>query len=94
MYKRKTLVMAQTLFKKNQFLFFISLLFALSIQIGSAQVLVSATPAADRLRSLEQRKDLLTDSLLNNVSFRTIGPSIMSGRVVDVDANPEDPTEF
>ncbi|HAL94714.1 MAG TPA: glycosyl hydrolase [Chitinophagaceae bacterium] len=86
--------MAQTLVKKNQFLFFISLLFTLSIQLASAQVLVSPTPAPDRLRSMEQRKELLKDSLLNSVSFRSIGPSIMSGRVVDVDANPEDPTEF
>ncbi|NBV30194.1 MAG: glycosyl hydrolase, partial [Chitinophagaceae bacterium] len=86
--------MALILFKKNQFLFFISFLFTLSIQLASAQVLVSPTPATERLRSMEQRKELLKDSVLNSVSFRSIGPSIMSGRVVDVDANPEDPTEF
>lgn len=59
-----------------------------------AQVLVTPTPASSRLASMAQRKELLTDSLLNSSSFRNIGPSIMSGRVADIEANPEDPTEF
>ena len=33
-------------------------------------------------------------SLVKNVSFTNIGPSIMSGRVVDVDVNPQKPSEF
>ncbi|MFD1294945.1 glycosyl hydrolase [Lutibacter holmesii] len=33
-------------------------------------------------------------SLVQNVPFTNIGPSIMSGRVVDVDVNPNQPTEF
>ena len=85
--------MSTTLFKKNQFFLLTSLLFAFTLTV-SAQIQVSPTPAADRLRSMERRKDLLNDSLLNSVSFRNIGPSIMSGRVVDIDANPADPTEF
>ncbi|MDB5190640.1 MAG: glycosyl hydrolase, partial [Segetibacter sp.] len=32
--------------------------------------------------------------MINNISFRNIGPSVMSGRVDDIEANPEDPTEF
>jgi len=32
--------------------------------------------------------------MLNSIAFRNIGPSVMSGRVVDVEANPADPTEF
>ena len=59
---------------------------------GSAQI--KSTPAADRLKSFDQRKELLQKSLLNNTGFRNIGPSVMSGRVVDIDVNPEDPTEF
>ncbi|NDF97350.1 MAG: glycosyl hydrolase [Chitinophagia bacterium] len=55
---------------------------------------VAPTPGADRMRSLTQRQTLFGDSLLNTVSFRSIGPTIMSGRVVDVEANPADPTEF
>jgi len=33
-------------------------------------------------------------SLVKNVPFTNIGPNIMSGRVVDVDVNPNQPTEF
>lgn len=55
---------------------------------------VNPTPAAERMLGLEQRRKLEARSLLNEIPFRNIGPSIMSGRVVDVDANPEDPTEF
>ena len=55
---------------------------------------VAPTPGADRMRSLAQRQTLFGDSLLSTVSFRSIGPTIMSGRVVDVEANPNDPTEF
>lgn len=52
------------------------------------------TPAADRMKVMEQRSMLEKRSVLNEIPFRNIGPSIMSGRVVDVDANPDDPTEF
>ena len=55
---------------------------------------VSPTPAAERLKSLDQRKLLEQKSILNEVLFHNIGPSIMSGRVVDLDVNPGDPTEF
>ena len=74
----------------------ILLAFACSLFFESlyAQVMVTPTPAAVRLQSMAQRKNLLNDSLLNSSSFRNIGPSIMSGRVVDIEANPEDPTEF
>lgn len=33
-------------------------------------------------------------SLVKNVPFTNIGPTIMSGRVVDIDVNPQKPTEF
>ena len=33
-------------------------------------------------------------NLVKNISFTNIGPTIMSGRVVDIDVNPEKPTEF
>jgi photosystem II stability/assembly factor-like uncharacterized protein len=66
----------------------------LTITSLSTYAQVAPTSGTDRLRSLSQRSALLGDSLLNTVSFRSIGPSIMSGRVVDVEANPTDPTEF
>jgi photosystem II stability/assembly factor-like uncharacterized protein len=47
------------------------------------------TPAAQRM----QRMGFLKSSW-DTVAFRNIGPSIMSGRVVDVDVNGDDPAEF
>jgi photosystem II stability/assembly factor-like uncharacterized protein len=54
----------------------------------------SPTPGEERLKGLQQRKILEERSLLNSIQFRNIGPAVMSGRVVDLDVNPEDPTEF
>lgn len=55
---------------------------------------VMPTPATERQKVTEQRRLLESRSLLKEVPFRNVGPSIMSGRVVDIEANPEDPTEF
>lgn len=55
---------------------------------------VKPTPADERLKSMQKRKDLEKKSLVNPIIFRNIGPSIMSGRVVDIDINPDDATEF
>ena len=51
-------------------------------------------PAAERINGLQKRKLLEERSVLKDIKFRNIGPSIMSGRVVDIDVNPADPTEF
>ena len=58
------------------------------------QAQIKATSAQERLKTIEQRKQLLTRSTLNEAGFRNIGPSIMSGRVVDIEVNPQEPTEF
>jgi photosystem II stability/assembly factor-like uncharacterized protein len=55
---------------------------------------VKPTPASERMKSIEKRKQLEQKSLANKSSFRNIGPSVMSGRVDDIEANPDDPTEF
>ncbi len=55
---------------------------------------VQPTPAAERMKVTAQRDALQKKSVLNDIPFRNIGPTIMSGRVVDIDANPADPTEF
>ncbi len=52
------------------------------------------TPAAERMKGLEKRQELIKRSTVNHIKFRNIGPSVMSGRVSDIDANPADPTEF
>ncbi|MFM9909682.1 MAG: VPS10 domain-containing protein [Chitinophagaceae bacterium] len=69
-----------------------SLLIITSFQHSFSQI--KATPGADRLKTVQQHKLLDHKSMLKEVKFRNIGPSIMSGRVVDLDVNPEDPTEF
>ncbi|MCY7409809.1 MAG: hypothetical protein LH473_06015 [Chitinophagales bacterium] len=51
--------------------------------------------AADaRMSGFEEGKNLQQNSLVSQVDFRNVGPAIMSGRVVDVDVNPDNSTEF
>lgn len=54
----------------------------------------NATPSEARWNGYLQRKSLIDKSLVKNVPFKNIGPTIMSGRVVDLEVNPEDPTHF
>lgn len=53
-----------------------------------------ATPASERLKNAEIRNGLLSNSLVKNVPFKSIGPTIFSGRVSDVDVWKTDPTHF
>lgn len=55
---------------------------------------VNPTPASERMLGAQRHNNMAASSPLNDIKFRNIGPAIMSGRVVDIDANPEDPTEF
>jgi hypothetical protein len=52
------------------------------------------TTGLDRLADFKTRKKLLENSLIANIPFESIGPTIFSGRVVDVDVSPIDPTHF
>ncbi|PQJ80995.1 glycosyl hydrolase [Polaribacter porphyrae] len=54
----------------------------------------NSTNATKIQESLEVKKLLESNSLVKNVSFTNIGPTVMSGRVADVAVNPENPTEF
>ena len=56
--------------------------------------LPAATTANKRLDGFGKRNMLDKQSLVSNVKFRSIGPTVMSGRITDVDVNPNDPTEF
>ena len=71
---------------------FTVLLVCLNVNYCYSQV--KPTTAAERLKSLEQRKSLSAKSILKDIKYRNIGPSNMSGRVVDVDVNPANPNEF
>ncbi len=56
--------------------------------------LPSATTSTQRLNAFDERVAAGQTSLVSNVRFRSIGPTVMSGRITDVDVNPNDPTEF
>ncbi|TDE03988.1 glycosyl hydrolase [Flavobacterium sandaracinum] len=45
-------------------------------------------------QALVAKKQMENQSLFQSVTFENVGPTVMSGRVVDVDVNPENPTEF
>lgn len=53
----------------------------------------ASTPEA-RENAYATRVSLFSQSPLKNVPVTNIGPTIMSGRVTDIDANPSDPSHF
>ncbi len=68
------------------------LLLLASISIASAQI--QPTPPQKVDESLAAKKTMETNSLLKNLPLKNIGPTVMSGRVADLEVNPNDPTEF
>lgn len=69
-------------------------LILLALGITALKAQQPATPADAYQQALLQKRTLHENSLVKNIPFENIGPSIMSGRVVDVAVNPHDPTEF
>ncbi len=53
-----------------------------------------ATAAEARLKAYEQRKSLAQGSILTNLKPESIGPSVFSCRVTDLDVNPSDPSKM
>jgi len=54
----------------------------------------SATAKEVIKEALKIKKELEAASIVKNIPFTNIGPTVMSGRVADLDVNPKDPTEF
>lgn len=52
------------------------------------------TTPKDLISALDEKERMAQESLVKNIRFQNIGPSVMSGRVVDLDVNPENPIEF
>lgn len=71
-----------------KFLYFLFL--ATAITLGQQP----ATSSEKISGALEEKAIMESTSLLKNIPFKNIGPSVMSGRVVDLAVNPNDPTEF
>ncbi|MEN8898667.1 WD40/YVTN/BNR-like repeat-containing protein [Nonlabens sp.] len=53
-----------------------------------------ATPTMEVQNGLSQMEQMAQSSPFKKLEFKNIGPTVMSGRVVDVDVNPNDPTEM
>jgi hypothetical protein len=51
-------------------------------------------PINERVQGIQKRKALEAASLVKNLKFTGIGPTIMSGRVTDLEVNPKDPSKF
>ncbi len=72
-----------------------TLLFALFSLPALAQIdQPPATPAEERLNGFEKKQKLKKESLVANVAFECVGPTVFSGRITDVAVNPEDPSIF
>lgn len=71
-----------------------SLLLFLFLSVTILSNAQNPSSGAQRLKSLQQSMGFRKSSFLDTIKFRNIGPSIMSGRVVDVAVNNADPTEF
>lgn len=58
--------------------------------------LFAQTPTKSTIieQSLNLKSKMMQSSIVKNVEFTSIGPTVMSGRVADVAVNPTDPTEF
>ncbi len=59
-----------------------------------AQEIPEPTSSAERMEGYQQRKAMKENSMFAALAFTSIGPSISSGRIVDVDVNPSKPTEM
>ena len=68
--------------------------FVLCFVISSAFAQQPATLAETVKQALVQKRQMAQNALVKNVPFKNIGPSIMSGRVVDLAVNPQMPSEF
>lgn len=52
------------------------------------------TSAEARIAGFNQRKALEAASVVNGIEFRSIGPTVFGGRIVDVDVWEKDPSHF
>ncbi|RFN59012.1 WD40/YVTN/BNR-like repeat-containing protein [Marixanthomonas ophiurae] len=71
-----------------------SLLLLFSFLFISAFSQQPATSKAELEKALQQKEQLSQSSLVKNLPFKNIGPTVMSGRIVDFAVNPDNPIEF
>jgi len=78
----------------NKLLLFFCLLLISFSAFAQKNTIPAYTKAENRLKTFQKRTKLKEKSLVSQVQFRNVGPTVMSGRVVDIAVNPEDPTIF
>lgn len=54
----------------------------------------NSTESENVIKALNLQQELMKNSIVKNIKFDNIGPSIMSGRVSDIEVNPLNPKEF
>ena len=64
------------------------------LALGTVVAQPTATPAQELLNSTSNLDRLVSRSLVAKLPLTNIGPSVMSGRVTDIDVNPMAPHEF
>lgn len=69
---------------------FFSFLFCTTVLLSQQK----STSASDVKASLTKKSEMMNSSLVKNVNFTNIGPTVMSGRVADVAVNPNNTSEF
>ncbi|MDH3650544.1 MAG: glycosyl hydrolase, partial [Saprospiraceae bacterium] len=73
-------------------------LFSIFFSLMLCKLIIGQTPASttaiDRERGYQQRLALQSQSLVANLDIRNVGPSVFSGRVVDLEVSPADPSIF
>lgn len=65
-----------------------------TLPVSAQDTIPLPTDYQTRMRGFDTRQAIATKSLVANLPFRNIGPTIMSGRVTDLAVNPENPEEF
>ncbi len=76
--------------KLRYFLASSAVLFALT----KGQSQQPATSIQLQQQAVLQKEQSLSNSIVKNIPFENIGPSVMSGRIVDIAVNPDMPSEF
>ncbi|MBT8271806.1 MAG: hypothetical protein KJO25_07165, partial [Bacteroidia bacterium] len=69
-------------------------LFILALLISGVYAQQPSSSAEDVFKALDIKEQMMEGSIVKNVAFENVGPSVMSGRVTDLAVNPDDPTEF
>lgn len=82
----------------NKVTFSIVLFFFLSTSFAQKAIQTALMPKVtdgkSRLESIQKRKLTEENSIGNQIHFRNVGPTVMSGRVTDLEVDPTDATHF